>query len=132
MLHTLHRVRLTVVAPRDDQRRASATSATPSSSLSRGTRPPRRRHRETHPDTLQCRNNLAFAYASAGDPSRAVPLFESTLTQCERALGQTRPDTLQSRDNLAHARRAARAVQRRGAPATAAAPLPQRPPRASE
>uniref|UniRef100_UPI000A69D766 tetratricopeptide repeat protein n=1 Tax=Streptomyces torulosus TaxID=68276 RepID=UPI000A69D766 len=66
---------------------------------------------DTHPDTLNSRNNLAGAYASAGDLGRAIPLYETTLSQCEEVLGDTHPDTLNSRNNLALARRDAAAVQ---------------------
>jgi hypothetical protein len=33
----------------------------------------------------------------------AIPLFEQTLADRERVLGQAHPDTLTSRDNLANA-----------------------------
>jgi tetratricopeptide (TPR) repeat protein len=36
-----------------------------------------------HPDTLISRNNLAYAYESAGDLGRAIPLHEVTLADCE-------------------------------------------------
>ncbi|WP_307797849.1 tetratricopeptide repeat protein [Streptomyces laculatispora] len=36
---------------------------------------------------------------------RAVPLFEATLAQRVRVLGDTHPDTLRSRNNLADAYR---------------------------
>ncbi|GAA3659151.1 hypothetical protein GCM10022267_51560 [Lentzea roselyniae] len=35
---------------------------------------------------LISRNNLASAYESAGDLGRAIPLYEATLTDCERVL----------------------------------------------
>ncbi|MFJ2107024.1 tetratricopeptide repeat protein [Streptomyces microflavus] len=58
---------------------------------------------DIHPDTLASRNNLAYAYESAGDLGRAVPLFEATLAQREQVLGDIHPDTLTSRNNLAKA-----------------------------
>ncbi|MFF1681608.1 tetratricopeptide repeat protein [Streptomyces sp. NPDC058256] len=58
---------------------------------------------DTHPSTLNSRNNLALAYKSAGDLTRAVPLLEATLTQYEQVLGHANPDTLHSRNNLAQA-----------------------------
>ncbi|WP_344243861.1 tetratricopeptide repeat protein, partial [Microlunatus panaciterrae] len=56
-----------------------------------------------HPDTLASRNNLAYAYRSAGDLGRAIPLYEQTLPDRERVLGPDHPDTLASRNNLAGA-----------------------------
>ncbi|WP_406271114.1 FxSxx-COOH system tetratricopeptide repeat protein [Streptomyces sp. NBC_00191] len=56
---------------------------------------------ESHPDTLMSRNNLAYAYKSAGDLGRAIPLLEATLAQREQVLGESHPDTLTSRNNLA-------------------------------
>ncbi|MFG3052988.1 tetratricopeptide repeat protein [Kitasatospora sp. NPDC048239] len=56
---------------------------------------------ELHPDTLLSRNNLAYAYESAGDLDRAIPLFETTLAQSEQVLGHTHPQTLTARNNLA-------------------------------
>jgi hypothetical protein len=32
-----------------------------------------------HPDTLASRNNLAYAYQSAGDVGRAIPIYQETL-----------------------------------------------------
>ncbi|MEW2113804.1 tetratricopeptide repeat protein [Streptomyces sp. NPDC005474] len=58
---------------------------------------------ETHPATLNSRNNLASAYQSAGDLGRAIPLYEATRTQREQVLGETHPATLNSRNNLAYA-----------------------------
>ncbi|MFB7195561.1 tetratricopeptide repeat protein, partial [Streptomyces sp. NPDC056240] len=55
---------------------------------------------EVHPDTLRSRNNLAYAYESAGDLKRAIPLLEANLTQREQVLGEAHPDTLTSRNNL--------------------------------
>jgi tetratricopeptide (TPR) repeat protein len=60
-----------------------------------------------HPDTLQSRNNLAYAYESAGDLGQAIPLHERTLADRLRVLGADHPDTLQSRNNLAAAYQAA-------------------------
>ncbi|GAA4766338.1 FxSxx-COOH system tetratricopeptide repeat protein [Streptomyces sanyensis] len=58
---------------------------------------------DTHPDTLQSRNNLACASRAAGDLERAIPLHETTLTQYEQVYGGTHPYTLNSRINLAAA-----------------------------
>ena len=54
-----------------------------------------------HPDTLASRNNLAYAYESAGDLGRAIPLYEQTLADRERVLGSDHPTTLAVRANLA-------------------------------
>jgi len=56
-----------------------------------------------HPDTLTSRNNLAYAYRSAGNLQRAIPLYQRTLADRERVLGADHPDTLSSRNNLAGA-----------------------------
>jgi tetratricopeptide (TPR) repeat protein len=56
-----------------------------------------------HPDTLTSRNNLAGAYEAVGDLTRAIALYEATLTDRERVLGPDHPDTLASRNNLAGA-----------------------------
>jgi hypothetical protein len=32
-----------------------------------------------HPDTLTSRNNLAYAYQSAGNLAEAIPLYHDTL-----------------------------------------------------
>ena len=58
-----------------------------------------------HPDTLTSRNNLAYAYQSAGRLDQAIPLYEQTLADRERVLGADHPDTLTSRNNLAGAYR---------------------------
>ncbi|WP_461063414.1 tetratricopeptide repeat protein [Streptomyces pseudoechinosporeus] len=63
----------------------------------------RRIQGEDHPDTLTVRNNLAYAYASAGDLGRAIPLYERTLADRLRVLGEDHPDSLTSRNNLAYA-----------------------------
>ncbi|MFE5709625.1 tetratricopeptide repeat protein [Streptomyces sp. NPDC056501] len=55
-----------------------------------------------HPDTLASRNNLAGVYESAGDLARATPLYEQTLADRVRVLGEDHPDTLTSRNNLAY------------------------------
>ncbi|HEX8103066.1 MAG TPA: tetratricopeptide repeat protein, partial [Solirubrobacteraceae bacterium] len=46
-----------------------------------------------HPATLGSRNNLANAYEAAGDLTRAIPLYEDTLTTSERVLGPDHPAT---------------------------------------
>ncbi len=53
-----------------------------------------------HPDTLTSRNNLAYAYQSAGDLGRAIPLYLKTLAACERELGQDHSLTKRVRENL--------------------------------
>ncbi|SES39602.1 hypothetical protein SAMN04487983_104864 [Streptomyces sp. yr375] len=58
----------------------------------------------------------AGGLAAAGYLRRAIPLYETTLTQREQVLGDTHPSTLASRNNLAYAREAAATVQQ---PATA-------------
>ncbi|WP_405894529.1 tetratricopeptide repeat protein [Streptomyces sp. NBC_00104] len=67
---------------------------------------------DTHPKTLRSRNNLAYAYESAGDLERAIPLYEATLAQYEQVLGDTHPDTLTSRNNLAGAYESAGDLER--------------------
>ena len=54
-----------------------------------------------HPDTLTLRNNLAYAYYSAGRLGEAIPLFEEVLADRVRVLGDDHPSTLASRNNLA-------------------------------
>jgi tetratricopeptide (TPR) repeat protein len=49
------------------------------------------------------RNNLAYAYGSAGRLDAAIPLYERNLADCERTLGGDHPSTLISRANLADA-----------------------------
>ncbi len=56
-----------------------------------------------HPDTLTSRNNLAYAYETAGRVAEAIPLHEETLTDRLRVLGPDHPNTLTSRNNLAGA-----------------------------
>ena len=56
-----------------------------------------------HPATLASRNNLAYAYASAGRLAEAITLYEQVLTDRTRILGEDHPDTLSSRNNLAYA-----------------------------
>ncbi|MEW2066363.1 tetratricopeptide repeat protein [Streptomyces sp. NPDC007346] len=58
---------------------------------------------EGHPDTLASSNNLASAYLSAGNPKRAIPLYESVLADCTRLLGGDHSLTLTSRNSLASA-----------------------------
>jgi hypothetical protein len=54
-----------------------------------------------HNDTLASRNNLAYAYETAGNLGEAIPLYEANLADSERVLGADHPDTLLSRNNLA-------------------------------
>ena len=56
-----------------------------------------------HPATLASRNNLAYAYASAGRLAEAITLYEQVLTDRIRILGNDHPNTLTSRNNLAGA-----------------------------
>ena len=56
-----------------------------------------------HPDTLASRNNLAYAYESAGRLEEAITLFEQVLPDSIRVLGEDHPDTLTIRNNLAGA-----------------------------
>ena len=56
-----------------------------------------------HPDTLFSRNNLAYAYQSAGRLAEGIPLFERNLADRERIMGRDHPDTISSRNNLAYA-----------------------------
>ncbi|MET9864972.1 tetratricopeptide repeat protein [Streptomyces sp. NPDC006386] len=67
---------------------------------------------DIHPQTLTTRNNLAYAYQSAGDMRRAIPLYEATLAQYEQVLGDTHPSTLTTRNNLAGAYQSAGDVGR--------------------
>lgn len=60
-----------------------------------------------HRDTLGFRNNVAYAYESAGYLGRAISLFEQTLADSERVLGTEHPNTLDCRNNLASAYAAA-------------------------
>ncbi|MEU0948640.1 tetratricopeptide repeat protein [Streptomyces canus] len=48
-------------------------------------------------------NTAAFRLHRQGHTVRAIPLFEATLAQVERVLGDTHPSTLASRHNLAGA-----------------------------
>ena len=54
-------------------------------------------------DQLTSRNNFAGAYQSAGDLGRAIPLYEQTLTDSVRVLGDDHPLTGTVRGNLAYA-----------------------------
>ena len=45
----------------------------------------------------------SVAYETSGDVVRAVPLYERTLEDRVRVLGEDHPDTLLSRNNLAYA-----------------------------
>ncbi|MEV7174683.1 tetratricopeptide repeat protein, partial [Streptomyces sp. NPDC093224] len=53
-----------------------------------------------HPDTLTSRNNLAVAYETVGQLDRAIPLYERTLTDSERALSPGHPLIALVRANL--------------------------------
>ena len=50
-----------------------------------------------------CSNNLAYAYQSAGQLDRAIPLYQRALADIERILGPGHPNTLMTRNNLAGA-----------------------------
>jgi hypothetical protein len=56
---------------------------------------------------LTSRGNLARAYQDAGRLDETIPLFEHTLADRERVLGETHRSTLASRTNLAAAYQAA-------------------------
>jgi tetratricopeptide (TPR) repeat protein len=56
-----------------------------------------------HPHTMTSRNNLAYAYQSAGRLSDAVPLYQRALSDRERVLGSDHPHAMASRNNLAYA-----------------------------
>ena len=53
-------------------------------------------------------HNLAHAYQSAGDVTRAIPLYEATLSDSERVLGADHPLTMQVGKNLDVAQRGRR------------------------
>ena len=52
-------------------------------------------------DTLNSKNNLAYAYQSAGRLGDAIPLYEETLADRLRVLGPNHPATFGSKNNLA-------------------------------
>jgi len=52
---------------------------------------------------LSARGNLAYAYWSAGDLKKAIPMHEQNLKDRELILGKEHPDTLRARGNLANA-----------------------------
>ncbi|WP_203959100.1 tetratricopeptide repeat protein, partial [Sphaerisporangium siamense] len=52
---------------------------------------------------LVLQNQAGMYLEAVGDLSRAVPVFEQTLTDRRRVLGEDHPTTLTSRNNLAHA-----------------------------
>ena len=58
---------------------------------------------EDHPDTFTSRNNLAYAYQSAGRLGEAVILYEKLFSDRTRILGPNHRDTLASCNNLAYA-----------------------------
>ncbi|WP_432705907.1 tetratricopeptide repeat protein [Actinoallomurus iriomotensis] len=55
---------------------------------------------------MTSRNNLAYAYESAGDLGRAISLYEQALADCERVLGASHSATKTVRGNLATVRQA--------------------------
>ena len=58
-----------------------------------------------HPDTLASRHNLAYAYRAAGRLTEAIQLFEQTLHDCIRVLGEAHPFTATVREILEAAKR---------------------------
>ena len=52
-------------------------------------------------------NDLAVAFWQAGQPAKAIPLYESTLVKVRATLGEDHTDTLTIMDNLAVAYAAA-------------------------
>ena len=52
------------------------------------------------PGTLTARNNLAWAYETAGDLEEAIRRYEQIVADRTRVLGPDHPDTLTSRHNL--------------------------------
>ncbi|MFJ4242402.1 tetratricopeptide repeat protein, partial [Streptomyces iakyrus] len=82
---------------------------------------------DDHPNTLNSRNNLAYAYRSAGNLQRAIPLYEQNLTDSLRVLGDDHPNTLTFSNNLASARQEAEAVQHGSAATSATEAVPQEP-----
>ena len=62
---------------------------------------------EDHPNTLNSRNNLAYAYKGEGRLTEAITLYEQVLPDSIRVLGEDHPNTLNSRNNLACAYAAA-------------------------
>ncbi len=59
----------------------------------------------THPLCLEATNNLAWAYKSAGDFEKAIPLYEQSLDGRRDVLGDQHGQTLSSINNLAIAYR---------------------------
>jgi serine/threonine protein kinase/tetratricopeptide (TPR) repeat protein len=58
---------------------------------------------DSHPSTLQLRNNLALAHRDAGRLDLALPMLRETLQARRHLLGDDHPDTLHSRNNLGDA-----------------------------
>ncbi|MFC7533029.1 tetratricopeptide repeat protein [Actinoplanes sp. GCM10030250] len=56
-----------------------------------------------HPETLTSRNNLAYAYQTAGRVDEAIKWYEQVFHARRRVLGADHPDTLSSHNNLAGA-----------------------------
>ena len=77
------------------------------------TRSPRRRVPQLTVPGLPGR---PLAYRSAGRLDETIPLFERTLADRERILGDTHPGTLGSRNNLATAHQAAGRLDEARAP----------------
>uniref|UniRef100_UPI002F91678D tetratricopeptide repeat protein n=1 Tax=Streptomyces sp. NBC_01553 TaxID=2975877 RepID=UPI002F91678D len=57
---------------------------------------------EDHPNTLACRDSLAYVCEAEKDVLRAIQLHEQTLAVRVRVLGEDHPDTLSSLGNLAY------------------------------
>jgi tetratricopeptide (TPR) repeat protein len=53
-----------------------------------------------YPFTLNCRNNLATAYGSAGKMEEAITLYRAILADVERIFGPDHPNTRKCRDSL--------------------------------
>jgi len=57
--------------------------------------------RDRHPETIAARAHLAHAYQSGGRPADAISLYERTVADSVRLLGQAHPVTLDARASLA-------------------------------
>ncbi|MFI7215488.1 tetratricopeptide repeat protein [Micromonospora maritima] len=58
---------------------------------------------DDHPDTLACVNNLAYAYQTASNPERVIPLCQQVISNLGHVMGDDHPDTLTAVNNLAYA-----------------------------